>query len=373
MRLHCLLLSGCLMLCFVGCGGSNEDRSTAEATQTPAPPPPDDSGAEQKTLETAQSDGSGSEQKTPAPPPPDDSGSEQKTPETPQTGESPAQDASSSKIPAVELLKSGEKPRSELRYKFEANLTEQMVTVVSTMIAVQVRSSNPVAANAQPSQRIPTSKTTMTINGKNITAAGDLQYEFELSAVDILAEPRDNPAIVNRMKQTLEETLGMTGSATVTPRGFTKDILINLPETVNPQLRQMLNNMKQAVTQMSIILPEEPVGKGARWKVTQPMETATMKFTQSATYALVEMEGDQLKLNATVKQKGLKQELKSPSPVKMILESLETLGDGTIEMRLSSMVPRSAIKLKTTNVISANGQRTTTELNVENAAYPQDQ
>ncbi len=84
------------------------------------------------------------------------------------------------------------------------------------------------------------------------------------------------------------------------------------------------------------------------------------------------MEGDQLKLNATVKQEAPEQELKSPSPVKMILESLKTVGDGTIEMRLSSMVPTSAIKLKTTNVIYANGQRTTTELNIENKASPQD-
>ena len=83
------------------------------------------------------------------------------------------------------------------------------------------------------------------------------------------------------------------------------------------------------------------------------------------------MEGDQLKLNATVRQSAPKQELKSPTPVKMMLESLKTFGGGTIEMRLSSMVPTSAIKLKTTNVISANGQRTTTELNIENEASPQ--
>ena len=123
MRLHCLLLSGCLMLCFVGCGGSNEDRSTAEATQTPAPPSPHGSGSEQKTTET---------------PPPDDSGSDQKTLETPQTGESPAQNAFPSTILAVKLLDKGEEPRSQLRYKFEANLTEQMVNVVRTLSLIHI-------------------------------------------------------------------------------------------------------------------------------------------------------------------------------------------------------------------------------------------
>ncbi|MHC4631269.1 MAG: DUF6263 family protein [Planctomycetota bacterium] len=265
----------------------------------------------------------------------------------------------------VKLLDPGAQPRTALRYKFQANRTEKMVMEMSMAMAMEI------GDQKLPETQIPTTRMTMTIDSKEVSPEGDLHYEFELEQVEVLPKPGANPVMDNDLKDFKKEMSsiqGVSGSATVTSRGFTKDVEIKPHPGIDPQTRQSIDEMKQSMNQMSAPLPEEPVGRGAHWQVTMPVETPTMTLTQIATYTLSEIQGDKVKLDITIKQSAPPQEIDTPGAapgVKVSLESFNSSGTGTVELQMTNLVPTSNLNMTTTSVASANNQRIKTTARFE--------
>jgi hypothetical protein len=224
-----------------------------------------------------------------------------------------------------------------------------------------------------PETQVPATRMTMTIDSKEVSPEGDLHYEFELVQVEVLPKPGANPAMVNDLKQEMSRMLGLSGSATVTSRGFTKDAEIKLPPGVDPQFRQSMDEMKKSMNQMSAPLPEEPVGRGARWQVTMPVETPGMKLTQITNYTLSEIQGDKVKFDVAIKQSAPPQEIDTPGAapgVKVSLESLKSSGKGTVELQMTNLVPTSNLNMTTTSVVSANNQKIKTTMRIWMKIHP---
>lgn len=274
---------------------------------------------------------------------------------------SPEADAGSKTT--VKLLEPGAEPRTALRYKFQANRSEEMIMEMSMAMAVEMGDLK------QPETSVPGTRMTMTIDGKDVSPEGDLHYEFELTQVEVLSTPSDNPMIVNMMKQQVNSMQGLSGSATVTSRGFAKEAEIKPPPGIDAQTKQFMDNMKQSMNQMSAPLPEEPVGRGARWEVTMPVETPAMKLTQIATYTLSEIQDDKVKFDVAIKQTAPPQDIAAPG-AKVSLESLDSSGTGTIEMQMTNLVPTSNVNLTTTNVVSANGKKIKNTMRIATKIHP---
>jgi hypothetical protein len=293
-------------------------------------------------------------------------------PEDPEAGNTQAESVVSTKTrggakTTVKLLDPGAQPRTPLRYKFQANRTEKMVMEMSTAMAMEMGDLK------QPETQVPATRMTMTIDSKEVSPEGDLHYKFELDQIEVLPEPGANPAMVTAMKQQMSSMQGLSGSATVTSRGFIRDVEINPPTGIDPQVGHSMNEMKQSMNRMSAPLPQEPVGKGACWQVTMPVETSAIKITQIATYTLSEIQGDKVKFDVAIKQSASPQEIDAPGAApggKMFLESLESSGKGTVELQLTDLVPTSNINMTTTNVVSANNQRMKATARMEIKIHP---
>lgn len=285
----------------------------------------------------------------------------------PQTDDISSPKADGGAKTTVKLLDPGAEPRTALRYKFQANRTEKMVIEMSMAMAMEI------GGQKQPETQVPTTRMTMTIDSKEVSPEGDLHYEFELLQVDVLPKPGANPMMVNAMKQQMSNMQGLSGSGTVTSRGFYRDVEIKPPPGIDPQIRQSIDQMKQSMSQMSAPLPAEPVGRGARWQVTMPMEMPGMKLTQIATYTLSEIQGDKAKLDVTIKQSAPPQEIDTPGAdpgMKVFLESLKSSGKGTVELQMTSLVPTSNINITSTTVVSANNQKIKTTAKIGIKTYP---
>jgi len=267
----------------------------------------------------------------------------------------------------VKLLDPGAEPRTALRYKFQANRTEKMVMEISMAMAIEMGDQN------LPETQMPVIRMTMTIDSKEVSPEGDLHYESELEQVEVLPKPGANPAMVHDMKQQMSSMQGLSGSGTITSRGFTKDAEIKFPPGIDPQQRQFMDNMKQSMDQISAPLPEEPVGRGARWQVTMPVETPAMKLTQIATYTLSEIQGDKVKFDVAIKQSAAPQEIDAPGAapgVKVSLESFNSSGTGTVELQMTNLVPTSNMNTTTTTVVSADNLRIKTTMRMGLKIYP---
>ena len=119
----------------------------------------------------------------------------------------------------VTLLESGAEPRTVLRYKFQANRTERMVMQMDMAVTVEVQGLQ------RPETPLPSTRMTMAIDSKEVSPEGDLHYEFTLEQTEVLPNPGDDPGAINAIKTQMDTMLGVRGSATVSSRGFSTDVV----------------------------------------------------------------------------------------------------------------------------------------------------
>lgn len=266
----------------------------------------------------------------------------------------------------LKVLDAGAEPRSVLRYRFQEGASETMVMDMTMTMAMEL------GGRKIPAQKIPMTRTTMTIASDKVTEKGDLEQSFELIGVDVVSKPGDNPAIVAAMNQQMGKMVGLQGTCTLTSRGFASNATIKTPPETDLKVQQLLDGMSQSIEQMSAPLPEEAVGKGAKWQTTMPIEMNGMKLTQIVRYTVKEIKGDKLVVDILIDQDAEEQQFSPPGvPATVTLKSLETTGTATAEVTLSTLVPKTTTKIETTNVIETNGQRVKTRVNTSMKVYPQ--
>jgi hypothetical protein len=155
----------------------------------------------------------------------------------------------------------------------------------------------------------------------------------------------------------------------VDSRGFNRDATMELPPTIDPQMRQTLENTMQGMDQMSSPLPDEAVGIGAKWELYQQVEQNGMKVDQVTLFELVALEGDKGRLTATVTQKAGQQAINAPGMMGATAEllKLSSAGSGTIEFDLNHLVPMSSIAISSdySVKVDAMGQTQTLDAHLE--------
>jgi hypothetical protein len=342
-------------LCFAnGCGGKKQDQVSEVKNQTGFKKPDNESSP--KTVRPrSTANGGGAKSNSAGLTSSASKGSSTPGATTSQGSQVPSKAGAAKNT--IKLIKAGAEPRRKLRYKFKANLSEKMVMDTYMSMALQL------GARKQPETKLPGSRSKMTVTTKDVTPAGAVNYEFTMDGVEVLPTPGASQVAINAAKAQVKSMQGMTGSATVSPRGFTKKARINLPEGISPQVAQLMNNMKRSLDQLSIMLPAEEVGKGAVWQVTMPVKTPMFTLTQVVTYTIWDVTENTVKLDSKVTQFAEPQDVKV-GRIKARLESLRTSGIGTIEMNLASLVPKSMAKLTTKNVMSANGRKISTTMRI---------
>jgi hypothetical protein len=262
----------------------------------------------------------------------------------------------------VKLLEPGAEPRRELRYRFQAGLVQTMALEMRMLMGMDM------GGFKQPEMKVPTTRTIITIEGRDLTPEGNLRYEFKLEGVEVVPEEGNNPAMVETMKETLKGMAGISGHGLVTPRGVTLEADIKAPPNLNQQVRQSLENMRQSLRQLSAPLPVEAVGKGARWEVSMPFDTPMLKLVQHATYTLADLDADRLKLEADVQQSAPEQEIKQPGlppGFKLMLKSMSATGSSAIDLDLLRLVPRSTVKTSSTSEMEGAGADPTQQMQMK--------
>jgi hypothetical protein len=254
---------------------------------------------------------------------------------SPASGGSAAPDAPP--LQEVKLLEAGKEPRAALRLHPKVGQTE--VLDMKLTMALEMTAGDQKA----PPTKLPPMLMTMSMKVTNVAPDGDITYAFTLTKTDVAAGQGAEKQVVDAMRQALAKLDGMSGEAVVSNRGFTKDAKFNLPPGADPQTKQVLQGMEQALQQIGAPLPEEPVGPGAKWKYTTRVTQNGIRITQGAVYELVKIEGDVISCKVTVDQSAPKQKVASPVGVTVDLLSLKSQGDGTTELDLGHLAPRTSV------------------------------
>jgi hypothetical protein len=198
---------------------------------------------------------------------------------------------------------------------------------------------------------------TTRITPKGVSPDGDLSYAFQLVDARVDATPGAAREESQALEKELAVVKGLTGTGVVSSRGVTKDLAFALPKGASQVQGQMLEQVRQMLRDLATPLPEEDVGKNAKWDRTTKIDSQMTKVTQKETFVLVELDGDKGKVTTTVSQSAPPQAISPPGmppSAHARMESLVATGAGSSHFDLARLVPSSEFNGTTTMVIAGD-------------------
>lgn len=231
----------------------------------------------------------------------------------------------------VRLLEAGAEPLAKLRYEVaqgtvtKSNMDFRMATLATTREKAALSVVPGVRLHIVSGPAMPTDRGTKF--AVNITKA-EAAIPQGLDP-DTAKQLQQSAAILDDAGGTVEmNDRGMTLSAELNEKAKSPDIPV--------RLLMMIVNARTTLSRVA--LPAEPVGLGARWEARKELQLYGFTVQQVDTYTLVERVGDEIKLNVSVVQNGLPQEVDFPDEgVSIALEQLTANASGEIILNLNAL------------------------------------
>ena len=222
------------------------------------------------------------------------------------------------------------------------NTTASVAGVIgSTMMsrALTAARTYPAASNrrlshrspSQPATKLPAIKISLEATVKSVADNEDITYEMVMGDLTVSEEPGVAPMVAEAMKSAFTGVKGLSGSGTISSRGFSKGFEFKAAPDGNPQARQVVDQMKDAFTELAARLPEEAVGTGAKWEVKMPLKTQGMTIDQTATYEVVSLDGENFKTKSTIVQQAANQKIQNPAMPGIKVDLTKMTGTGSSE------------------------------------------
>jgi len=242
-----------------------------------------------------------------------------------------AADADSQDNVGVQLLDKGERPRAVLRYSIPVGTTTTSTTTFR--VATLATSSDNAALSVLPGLRLDI------VSGP--AAPTDRGVKFNVDVVKAEAvvpegfdekmakQLRDGAAIVDEVGGWVEvDNRGQMLAGEFNEQTKRSDVPV--------RLLRMIVNTRETLTR--VLLPEEPVGLGARWESRRQIKAYGFDIQQVNTYTLVDRAGDEIMLNVTVQQLALPQSVEFPEEgIEISVESMAAQADGQIILDLAAL------------------------------------
>jgi hypothetical protein len=225
----------------------------------------------------------------------------------------------------VKLLEAGAEPRKVLRLHPTAG--DKQTLVMTMKMAMETK----VGGADAPATKLPAIKMTVNATVKEISENGDITCELVMGEFGVSDEPGGAPEVAEAMKTIFAGVKGLSGTGTVSSRGLSKGVEFKAPAGSNPQARQLMDQMKDLVTQLVAPLPEEAVGPGARWEVKMPIKSQGMTIDQTATYEEVSLDGERLTIKSTIVQHAANQKIQNPAMPTLKMDLTKMVGNGSGE------------------------------------------
>jgi hypothetical protein len=185
----------------------------------------------------------------------------------------------------------------------------------------------------------------MDSNITKVDANGDINANFSYVDADIVAAANTSPEMVNAMRSQIKKIVGLSGSMIVDHQGNTKQVNVNVPEGLDPNIKRMTDQMVNSFKEILSPVPAEAVGVGAKWRVPNSVTANGMNLNQIATYELVDLKDNVATLQVSLEQKAEGQQMNPPGlpeGASINLKSLKSEGKGQVKMAFNQMMPMSS-------------------------------
>ena len=196
----------------------------------------------------------------------------------------------------VVLLDVGQGPKAPLRLSPEVGNTLQLGADLTMKVTMEMD------GQVVPNPDFPSVAMVLGMEVVDVNEVGEITYNITYDSIE-LGTGADFPEAARTMiDEVFQELKNLKLVLVGDNRGRVLNAKVEAPDDLNPFLVQMLDSLSQSMKQVSAPLPEEPIGLGARWSITGSVTASGLTLEQTATYELVERDGDRFTVNMDVEQ-----------------------------------------------------------------------
>jgi hypothetical protein len=232
--------------------------------------------------------------------------------------------------PTVEVLRDGSEPREALRLAPPAGS--------SASVAMTLRLGVEQSGASDASLKAPPIRVTIDTALQDTTANGDFHATFAYPSFDVLRGGGASASQRRTVENTLAQFEGLSGDLTVTPRGELVDSNLEIPPDADTQAAQLLTQIGDQFRDLTLPLPETPVGVGARWRATTQLRLNGIETTQAYEYRLKKRTGTSLELDVRGTQTARRQTVESDAGT-LRVKRYKTTFRGTTTFDLTRLLP----------------------------------
>lgn len=249
--------------------------------------------------------------------------------------------------PEPELLDAGAAPRTALRLRF----TEGATTTVALAFDLDVTQQSGGAEQVLDSPRVE-EEVRFTVD----RVEGDeavVSFVFTEAAIDPEATGL-TPEERLQLDADLQQLVGVGGLGRVDERGALTSFAYDLPDGLDPEVEASIDQFEGQLTDLTLPVPAEPLGVGARWRTTTESTLAGATVARTTTYEITAIEGSTVTYTAATEQTAADQEIDPgtlPDGATATLVSADLTGSATGTLDLTSIVASSTASTTGTQVV----------------------
>lgn len=233
--------------------------------------------------------------------------------------------------PAIAVVDPGKEPRRALRWEFE---TESDLSVAMTSATTFRLEASDLEGSGKTSV-LPKVRQTFDLDAKPVSGSGTVEVAFEVLDDEMIETPDADP------KVHLPAAKGTTGSYRVDSAGVSRDFTLAPAEGLRPDVD--LEYLQNLLRMMVFPFPEEPIGVGAKWTITQRVERRGIEMKEETTLELLALRGKNVKLAFKLASRGKrKSTVQVPAGQAHRDEAYTWDAEGKLGTSLTRLVPRRA-------------------------------
>ncbi len=266
-------------------------------------------------------------------------------------GAAPASPDDSGAVPGasnanVKVLEPGEEPRVARKYELKAGKTENVsITMRSTMS--QEIPGQPAASQSQPGMVF-----ALALTPQARADSGDFPIKVTFSRAELLPAADLDPNQVKQMAQAFKMLVGQAAGFKLGSHGTVSGFSLANEQLARSELGALA---QQTLEGLFVVLPEEPIGKGAKWEETGTTRQDGVAVTTTTTYTLKDVTPDGMAIAVVTKRKAPAQPMADPRAPKGTTVAIDGTSNAQVKIRLERMPGKGAIDSATTITVTQGG------------------
>ncbi len=225
----------------------------------------------------------------------------------------------------LKIISLGAEPRRQVRFN----------PVVNSKESISMISDFKTLTSGSPSDYALQTSIKMDLTVNKVLPNGDINYGY------IYSDAGMTPDLSKTANKKFKTLVGTKGNVLVGANGTTKKHQLQLSPSIDPTLKSSMGKMTKDLEQFVMVLPSSPLGVGAKWTLQQPFTVNGLTINQQATYEVVEIDRQGMKIKYTINQRGGNRSLSTTRGKNKNIDTmtLKSVGSGETVLQFDRLMP----------------------------------